>query len=72
MVYTRAAGLYRRQRIRISCQLRRDQPTGSVGKAEKELVIYRAGEMRQLGSDLDRAVKLLQQQNEKNGGIGNK
>jgi len=28
--------------------------------------------MRQLGSDLDRAVKLLQQQNEKNGGIGNK
>ncbi len=52
--------------------MRREQPTGSVGKAEKELVIYRAGEMRQLGSDLDRAVKLLQQQNEKNGGVGNK
>lgn len=37
----------------------------AVEKAEKEFEIYRAREMRQLESDFDRAVKLLQQQYEK-------
>lgn len=37
----------------------------AVEKAEKEFDIYRAREMRQLESDFDRAVKLLQQQYEK-------
>lgn len=36
----------------------------AVEKAEKEFEIYRAREMRQLESDFDRAVKLLQQQYE--------
>lgn len=40
----------------------------AVEKAEKEFEIYRAREMRQLESDFDRAVKLLQQQYEKNNG----
>ncbi len=34
----------------------------AIEKAEKEFEIYRAREMRQLESDFDRAVKLLQQQ----------
>jgi len=34
----------------------------AVEKAEKEFEIYRAREMKQLESDFDRAVKLLQQQ----------
>ena len=37
----------------------------AVEKAEKEFEIYRAREMRQLESDFDRAVRLLQQQHEK-------
>lgn len=37
----------------------------AVEKAEKEFEIYRAREMRQLESDFDRAVKLLQQKYEK-------
>lgn len=37
----------------------------AVEKAEKEFEIYRAREMKQLESDFDRAVKLLQQQYEK-------
>ena len=40
----------------------------AVEKAEKEFEIYRAREMKQLESDFDRAVKLLQQQYEKNNG----
>lgn len=36
----------------------------AVEKAEKEFEIYRAREMKQLESDFDRAVKLLQQQYE--------
>ena len=40
----------------------------AVEKAEKEFEIYRAREMRQLESDFDRAVKLLQQQYEKESG----
>ena len=36
----------------------------AVEKAEKEFEIYRAREMRQLESDFDRAVKLLQQHEE--------
>lgn len=43
----------------------------AVEKAEKEFEIYRAREMRQLESDFDRAVKLLQQQYEKNKGDNN-
>lgn len=39
----------------------------AVEKAEKEFEIYRAREMRQLESDFDRAVKMLQQQNEQGG-----
>ena len=38
----------------------------AIEKAEKEFEIYRAREMRQLESDFDRAVKLLQQHYEKN------
>ena len=38
----------------------------ALEKAEKEFEIYRTREMRQLESDFDRAVKLLQQQYEKN------
>ena len=41
----------------------------AVEKAEKEFEIYRAREMRQLESDFDRAVKLLQQQYEKDNEI---
>lgn len=37
----------------------------ALEKAEKEFEIYRTREMRQLESDFDRAVKLLQQQYEK-------
>ena len=37
----------------------------AIAKAEKEFKIYRTREMRQLESDFDRAVKLLQQQYEK-------
>jgi hypothetical protein len=37
----------------------------AIEKAEKEFEIYQAREMRQLESDFDRAVKLLQQQYEK-------
>ncbi|MGI6607663.1 MAG: virulence RhuM family protein [Erysipelotrichaceae bacterium] len=40
----------------------------AVEKAEKEFEIYRAREMRQLESDFDRAVKLLQQKHEKDNG----
>ena len=40
----------------------------AVEKAEKEFEIYRAREMKQHESDFDRAVKLLQQQYEKNNG----
>lgn len=40
----------------------------ALEKAEKEFEIYRTREMRQLESDFDRAVKLLQQQYEKNNG----
>ena len=40
----------------------------AVEKAEKEFEIYRAREMKQLESDFDRDVKLLQQQYEKNNG----
>lgn len=40
----------------------------AVEKAEKEFEIYRAREMRQLESDFDRAVKLLQRQDERNNG----
>ncbi len=43
----------------------------AVEKAEKEFEIYRAREMRQLESDFDRAVKLLQQQYEKHNGDHN-
>lgn len=40
----------------------------ALEKAEKEFEIYRTREMRQLESDFDLAVKLLQQQYEKNNG----
>ena len=40
----------------------------ALEKAEKEFEIYRTREMRQLESDFDRAVTLLQQQYEKNNG----
>lgn len=40
----------------------------ALEKAEKEFEIYRTREMRQLESDFDRAVKLLQQQYKKNNG----
>lgn len=36
----------------------------AIEKAEREFEIYRAREMRQLESDFDRAVKMLQQKNE--------
>ncbi len=44
----------------------------AVEKAEREFEIYRTREMRQLESDFDRAIKLLQQQYKKNGDVKNK
>ena len=38
----------------------------AVEKAEKEFELYRSREMKQLESDFDRAIKLIQQRDERN------
>ena len=50
--------MYKRQLLEGKGSISHKQ---AIEKAEREFEIYRAREMRQLESDFDRAVKMLQQ-----------